>query len=88
MSSAPRGTSTSTVEVTQVSPHGVWLLLRGEELFMPFEDFPWFQGASADALARIEEPTPGHLYWPDLDVDLGLEIIRHPERFPLKSRVR
>jgi hypothetical protein len=41
----------------------------------------------SDALSRIEEPAPGHLYWPDLDVDLGLETIRHPERFPLKSRV-
>jgi hypothetical protein len=39
-------------------------------------------------LSHIEEPVPGHLYWPDLDVDLGLETIRHPERFPLKSRVR
>jgi hypothetical protein len=37
---------------------------------------------------QIIEPVPGHLYWPDLDVDLGLETIRHPERFPLKSRVR
>jgi hypothetical protein len=52
-----------------------------------FDDFPWFQDASVDALSRIEEPAPGHFYWPDLDVDLGLETIRHPERFPLKSRV-
>jgi hypothetical protein len=88
MSSSPRGTSISTVEVTQVSPHGLWLLVRGEELFMPFDEFPWFQGASAAAMSRIEEPSPGHLYWPDLDVDLGLETIRHPERFPLMSRVR
>lgn len=25
---------------------------------------------------------------PDLDVDLHLDSLRHPERFPLKSRVR
>jgi hypothetical protein len=29
---------------------------------------------------------PDHLYWPDLDIDLSLESIRHPENFPLISR--
>jgi hypothetical protein len=26
------------------------------------------------------------LYWPDLDVDLSVDSIRHPERFPLRTR--
>lgn len=51
---------------SRTSPHGVWLLVRSEELFMPFDDFPWFQDASVDALSRIEEPAPGHFYRPDL----------------------
>jgi hypothetical protein len=57
---------------------------------MPFDDFPWFaeRNRSNALSSRSIEPVPGHLYWPDLDVDLGLETIRHPERFPLKSRVR
>jgi hypothetical protein len=29
---------------------------------------------------------PHHLYWPDLDIDLAVESIRHPEQFPLVSR--
>jgi hypothetical protein len=33
---------------------------------------------------KVEEPHPGDLYWPDLDVDLSLDIIQHPERFPLQ----
>jgi len=37
-------------------------------------------------LANVEEPSPGHFYWPDLDVDLGIESIEHPERFPLVSK--
>jgi len=27
-----------------------------------------------------------HFYWPDLDVDLSKEIIKNPERFPLKVK--
>ncbi|WP_394707314.1 DUF2442 domain-containing protein [uncultured Desulfobacter sp.] len=33
-------------------------------------------------MINVEEPSPGHFYWPDLDVDLGVESIEHPERFP------
>ena len=35
---------------------------------------------------NVEQPSPDHFYWPDLDVDLGLETIEHPEKFPLKSK--
>jgi hypothetical protein len=37
---------------------------------------------------NVELPHPHHLYWPDLDVDLAVESIEHPERFPLVSRKR
>lgn len=28
---------------------------------------------------------PEHFHWPGPDVDLGLDSIEHPERYPLKS---
>ena len=86
MSSKPHGVLTSQVEVTNVSSHGLWLLAHGRELFLSYDDFPWFKEASIGSVTKVEEPSPGHFYWPELDVDLGLETIEHPERFPLKSR--
>ncbi len=83
--SAARGATNSGVEVTNVSKHGFWLLADDRELFLPFTELPWFREATLSALLNVEEPTPGHFYWPDLDVDLGLETIEHPERFPLVS---
>ena len=79
------GTSISPVEITHVSSHGVWLLANGQELFMSYDDFPWFKDAPVGKILNVEEPTPGHFYWPDLDVDLSQEILIHPERFPLKA---
>jgi len=35
---------------------------------------------------KVEWPNPNHLYWPDLDVDLATDSIRHPESFPLISK--
>ena len=80
------GTATSTAEVTNISKHGFWMLIDGREIFLPFEEFPWFKQATVEAILRLERPTPEHLYWPELDVDLGLESIEHPERYPLTSR--
>ena len=81
------GADTLEVEVTNVSKHGFWLLLGAEELFVPFAEFPWFKEASIAKLLHVERPQAHHLYWPDLDIDLAVDSIRHPERFPLVSRV-
>lgn len=86
MKSAAPGTRTFPVEVSNVSRHGFWLLIADRELFVSFENFPWFREASIRAITNVELPTPHHLYWPDLDVDLAVESIEHPERFPLVSR--
>jgi hypothetical protein len=55
---------------------------------MPFKLFPWFKDAPVAHVVNVELPHPTHLYWPDLDVDLSVESIEFPERFPLLSRVR
>jgi hypothetical protein len=86
MRSADLGQDTLTVEITNVSKHGFWLLLGGEELFVPFSSFPWFRDAPIGKLTEVELPSPHHLYWPALDVDLAVDSIRHPEQFPLVSR--
>lgn len=88
MRSALPGKNISEVEVTNVSQHGFWLLIDERELFLPFDKFPWFRDVPIGQLLRVELPHPSHLYWPDLDVDLAVESIEVPERFPLVSRAR
>jgi hypothetical protein len=75
------------VEVTNISANGIWLLLKEEELFLPFSEFPWFQEAPVSKILHVEMQSEGHLYWPDMDLDLAVESIRFPERFPLKSQL-
>jgi Protein of unknown function (DUF2442) len=76
------------IEVTNISKHGFWLLLEHKELFVPFNEFPWFAQAPVSAILNVERPHAGHLYWPDLDLDLAVESIEHPEHYPLVSRIR
>jgi hypothetical protein len=77
------GTGTSGVEILNVSPHGFWLMVRGREYFLPFEDFPWFRTATLDQLFEVELLHEAHLCWPGLDVDLDLDRIEHPDKYPL-----
>ena len=88
MSSRPHGESTSNVEVVDISPHGIWVLARGEEIFLPYETFPWFKKGSVEVVLNVEEQSRGHYYWPDLDVDLGIDSMRRPDRYPLAFDTR
>ena len=86
MTSVVLGRNTLAVEVTNVSKHGFWLLIGQEELFVPFAEFPWFREAPIGKLTEVELPSPHHLYWPALDIDLAVASIRDPNQFPLVSR--
>ena len=86
MSLLAHGKNTSAVEITNISVHGAWLLTQRKELFMSYEDFPWFKDQPIKVLLNVEEQSPGHFYWPDLDVDLTEEIIEHSGRFPLRAK--
>ncbi|WP_295431022.1 DUF2442 domain-containing protein [uncultured Thiodictyon sp.] len=81
------GIVTLAAEVTNISPHCLWILLDDEELAIPFSEFPWFKSATIEQLIRVERPTKNHLYWPEIDVDLAVESIRKPEDFPLVSKM-
>ena len=39
-----------------------------------------------EQLTSVEWPTPNHLYWPLLDVDLAVESIRNLGQFPLVAK--
>ena len=80
------GASTSGVEVTHVLQHGFWLLLKDEELLVPFSEFPWFKDVTIDQLSKVELPSENHLYWPQLDIDICVDSIRNPKAFPLISK--
>ena len=85
MKSQKLGRNTSPeVEVLNISIHGLWILVKGEEFFLPYEKYPWFKGATIEQIHNCElSPAGRGVHWPDLDVDLAIESLKHPEKFPL-----
>ena len=86
MRSTEHGNSTSHVEILNVSPHGLWLSVRGKEYLLSYEDFPWFQDARLSEIQDVRLVHGLYLRWEGLDVDLALDSLEHPDRYPLKYR--
>jgi hypothetical protein len=82
MNSLQPGTVTSTLELTSVSDAGFSIRWQGRDLIVSFDQFPWFRSETSGVLRDFQEVSPGHFYWPQLDVDLTAEMIEHPHRFP------
>ena len=80
------GKSTLSAEGTQISPHGIWLLVSGTEYFLPYADFHWFEKAAVAQIHNVQLIRGFHLRWPDLDVDLELDSLHHLEQYPLVYR--
>jgi len=77
------GKSISSAEITNVSPHGFWILVQDKEYFLDYDHNPWFQKATINQLFNVRLLHGNHLYWPDLDVDLEVESLDKPDCYPL-----
>lgn len=77
------GTSISDIEITNISIHGIWLYVKGKEYFLPYDEYPWFRDARFSEIQYVQLLNEGHLYWPKLDVDLSIECLEYPEKYPL-----
>ena len=71
----------------EIANAGLWLAWRDTELYLDHDRFPWFRRASVDQVFNVIEERDGHFHWPDLDVDLDVRRIQHPERYPLVAKV-
>lgn len=74
------------VEILNVSMQGVWLFVNDHEYFLSHKEFPWFKDAKIVDICNVELSPPNHLYWPTLDVDLTVEQLRSPEKWPLVAK--
>jgi hypothetical protein len=80
------GKNTLEIEVTNISAHGFWLLLGEKEIFLPFNDFPWFKDARISEISDVSLLNEEHLYWEKLDIDLTLNMIQNPQKYPLIAK--
>jgi len=86
MKSSKHGNAIS-VSVENITPFGIWLLVQGKEYFLSYRDYPYFQEQVLSSIQDVQLFHGYHLYWPQLDVDLEIDNLEHPEKYPLKSGI-
>jgi hypothetical protein len=72
-------------QITSIEQDGFWLLTQEGEFFVPFERYPAFQKAMIEQIFNFEQDDDA-FYWPDLDIDIELDALKHPEKYPLVFR--
>ena len=82
MKSNKLGKTTSTIDI-HASPFGLWLLVYDTEYFLSYKDYPWFREAKISDIYTVTLLNRTHLHWPNLDVDLDLDILKNTEKYPL-----
>ena len=83
MKSSTPGSDISEAEVVHIHAHGIWVAVGDREYSLPFKDFPWFREARISDVLNVQLHHGHHLHWPDLDVDLSLDSLEDPSRYPL-----
>lgn len=78
-----RGKNISKVEILNISNCGIWLYVKGCEYFLSYKEYPWFDDATVKEICHVELLHDSHLYWPELDVDLKMDSLENPEKYPL-----
>jgi hypothetical protein len=56
------GTSISLSEVTNIELLGFWVLVDDKEYFVPFADYPVFQGAPIQQIFQMQRLSPTQLH--------------------------
>ena len=71
---------TETV-ITNIEKDGFLLLTSEGEYFVSFGDYPDFQNATIAQIHNFRESYDG-IHWPDLDIDIELDALKNPEKYP------
>lgn len=55
----------------------------GNDYFLSYNRIPWMKDASIRSVLNVQKEGRFAIVWPDLDVDLEIDSLKHPERYPL-----
>ena len=75
--------SNTSASVLMINAQGIMLSVCGHDYFISYNRIPWMQDAPIRSVLNVQMSGPEAIEWPDLDVDLEIDSLRHPERYPL-----
>jgi len=75
-----------SVSVENITPFGIWLFVKEKEYFLSYKQYPYFKDQTLNSIHNVQLLHGYHLYWPGLDVDLEIDNLENPEKYPLQFK--
>ena len=72
-----------SVSVLMINAQGIMISVCGHDFFLSYNRIPWMRDASIKDVLNVQMSGSEAVEWPALDVDLEIDSLRHPERYPL-----
>jgi hypothetical protein len=76
-----------SISIENITPFGIWIFVNEKEYFLSYKDYPYFKEQTLNSIQNVQLLHGYHLYWPNLDIDLEVNNLEQPEKFPLKSNI-
>jgi len=76
-----------SASVENITPFGIWIFVKDKEYFLSYKEFPYFKRQALNVIQNVKLLHGYHLYWHELDIDLEIDNLENPGKYPLKSKV-
>ena len=75
--------SSTSVGVLMINDRGIMISVQGQDYFLSYNRVPWMRDATINEVLDVQMCGKNAIEWPKLDVDLEVDSLKHPERYPL-----
>ncbi len=75
-----------SASVLMINNQGIMISVEGNDYFLSYNRVPWLKDATVRNILNIKMSGKNAVEWPDLDIDLEIDSLKHPERYPLVMR--
>ena len=72
-----------SVGVLMINAQGILITVQGNDYFLSYNRIPWMKDARISDVLNVKMSGRNAIEWEALDVDLEIESLKHPERYPL-----
>ena len=76
-------TNAISASVLMINNQGIMISVEGNDYFLSYNRVPWMKDATVRNILNIKMSGKNAVEWPDLDIDLEIDSLKHPERYPL-----
>jgi hypothetical protein len=78
-----KNTENTLVKVLSINNDGIFIAAFGKDYFVSFNRLPWFKDSKVNDIMNVRNIGTMGIRWDAIDVDLELESLIHPEKYPL-----